>query len=142
MSEVAIKSGLKQSVSITRTSELKHTMKGAAEYAGQMVSSLADKASNNDLIIPKSGVEEAVAPLIVRDPISIALADGDKLSLLASAADYVSVKWQKNVVDVGGATSEKFEIASVVVGDAGSFTAIFTNAAGSTTTAAAVVTVT
>lgn len=63
--------------------------------------------------------------------------------MTAAATNSVSVKWQKDGVDIDGATSASYTKANVTLEDAGSYTAIFTGSKGDTaTTNPATVTVT
>lgn len=70
---------------------------------------------------------------------------GAALNLSATATEAVSWKWMKGASNVSGATGTgnvaTFSKLNAQVGDSGNYKAVFTNAAGSTDSTVAVVTV-
>ncbi len=59
----------------------------------------------------------------------------------ASGSPAPTYQWQKNGVNIGGATGSSYTIAHVAPADAGSYTVVATNSAGSVTSSAASLTV-
>ena len=87
----------------------------------------------------------ATMPAITSHPTSRAVAPGASVtfSVRASGPAPLSYRWQRNGVNIPGATSPDYTIASVVSGDNGArFRAVVSNNFGSTTSAEAVLTVT
>ncbi|MEP6994637.1 MAG: PQQ-dependent sugar dehydrogenase [Acidobacteriota bacterium] len=85
------------------------------------------------------------APAITQDPISQLISAGHPVTftVTASGAPTLSYQWQKNSVDIAGATSSSYTISSVVLGDSGSqFRCKVTNSFGTATSAQATLTVT
>ena len=84
-----------------------------------------------------------VAPGITTQPASITVIAGGPASftVAASGTPTPTLQWQKGGVDIVGATSGTYSIASALAGDAGSYTAVATNAAGSATSSAATLTI-
>lgn len=87
----------------------------------------------------------AVMPSFSRQPTTAnsTLTVGGSLYLncMASGSAPITYQWKKNGVAIPGATTENYNINSVVLADAGSYTVTVTNAAGSITSNAVVVTV-
>lgn len=79
------------------------------------------------------------APVITRQPAGRTVIAGTSttLSAAASGVPAPTVQWFKNGVAVTGATSPNLTISSVATGDAGGYNAVFTNAAGTVTSAVA-----
>ncbi|MGJ8725612.1 MAG: immunoglobulin domain-containing protein [Roseibacillus sp.] len=76
------------------------------------------------------------APLIVSSPSSTTQIIGTDLTL---TADYYALapatfQWQKDGIDISGATSDSYDITSSLLGDSGNYTLIVTNGLGSATT--------
>ncbi len=86
----------------------------------------------------------AVAPTITTQPSAVSVATGGTASFTVSASGTPAptYQWQKGGVNIAGATSATYSIASVTTGDAGNYTVVATNSAGSVTSAAATLTVT
>lgn len=84
-----------------------------------------------------------VAPSITTQPSSVTVTAGSSASFTVAAigTPTPSYQWQKGGADIAGATSATYTIASVVLGDAGNYTAVATNSAGSATSNAATLTV-
>lgn len=84
-----------------------------------------------------------VAPTITTPPGSIVATVGAPVTFTAAAngSPAPTFQWQKNGVNVPGATSSSLSFTSVAVSDAGSYTVIATNSAGSATSVAATLTV-
>jgi glucose/arabinose dehydrogenase len=85
------------------------------------------------------------APQITQQPASQTVAAGQPVTFTvgASGSPAPAFKWQRNGVDIPGATSVNYTIASVSAADTGArFRAIATNPAGSATSAEAILTVT
>ena len=62
-------------------------------------------------------------------------------SVTASGTAPITYQWRKNAANIGGATGSTYTIASAVIGDAGSYDCVVTNACGSATSTAASLTV-
>jgi len=75
------------------------------------------------------------APLFVTQPTSQSVAVGSSLTLTAFAngAPAPAYQWQKNGVNIVGATGSSYTIASVGSGDAANYTVVVTNFAGTAT---------
>ncbi|MCG3125627.1 MAG: hypothetical protein CHACPFDD_00452 [Phycisphaerae bacterium] len=84
-----------------------------------------------------------VAPTITDEPDAQTACTGDSVTftVAASGSGPLSYQWQKNTVDIGGATSSSYTINPVTAGDAGSYRCVVTNACGSATSDAAALTV-
>jgi hypothetical protein len=82
-------------------------------------------------------------PVITSQPTNATITQGQSASFSVSASGLqpLSYQWQKNGVNIAGATSAVFSIANVQPSDAGQYRAIVTNAAGTATSNAATLTV-
>src|SRR5664280_2588201 len=85
----------------------------------------------------------AVAPAFTTQPTSQTVTAGAAVSFTAAAggAPAPTYQWQKNGANLTGATSASYTIASVAMGDAGTYTIVATNSAGAVTSNGAVLTV-
>jgi len=100
------------------------------------------------LISPTAGeasiaIVGKAAPAIVTQPSSQTLGLGDRLVLTVNAGSDSgnSYQWYKDGVRISGASSATFTLSSLTAKDAGRYTCVVTNAYGSTTSAAAEVSV-
>jgi len=86
----------------------------------------------------------STAPIITTQPQSISVAEGNPASFFvtASGSQPLSYQWRKNTVNIGGATNSTYTIPAVSPGDAGNYSVVVTNSAGSATSNDAVLTVT
>jgi hypothetical protein len=84
-----------------------------------------------------------VPPTIAQSPVSTNLATGGtiQLSVVASGTAPLTYQWLKNSQTIVSATGSQFGIPIASVGDSGSYQVRISNAAGSVTSAAAVVSV-
>lgn len=81
-------------------------------------------------------------PVITLNPVDQSVSQGSTGTFTADATGYDSVQWQKDAVDIAGATAISYTTPAVIVGDDGAaFHAIFTNGGGSVPTTSAVLTV-
>ncbi|MFM7024329.1 MAG: discoidin domain-containing protein [Flavobacteriales bacterium] len=82
-------------------------------------------------------------PIVVNQPTSqtIYAQDAVSFSVSASGTGPLSYKWQKNGVDIPGATSSTYTIGSAAVSDGGNYKAIVYNAYGEAISSEAVLTV-
>ena len=96
-------------------------------------------------IISTVGVLTQVSgpPSIILQPVSQSVMVGRSVTFVVSASGATAPKlqWRKNGTAISGATGSTFTITSVSLADAGSYTVVATNSDGSTTSAAAVLTV-
>ena len=76
-----------------------------------------------------------LAPAITAQPVSQIVVEGDGVifSAAASGTPQPDYQWRKNGVDLSGATDSSYRISRTTSGDAGSYTFIATNRAGSVT---------
>ncbi|HUJ10342.1 MAG TPA: pectinesterase family protein [Verrucomicrobiae bacterium] len=87
----------------------------------------------------------ALAPTIVSGPTNLTVTPGQPATFTVSATsilDPLSYQWLKDGTNVVGATSATLNIASADAGDAGVYSVIVSNSAGSVTSASATLTVT
>ena len=83
-------------------------------------------------------------PAINTKPLSqtVALGQTATFSVAASSSSAITFQWSRNAVPIAGATAASYTTAPVVVGDeAAQFTVAVTNSAGTTTSSAAVLTI-
>ena len=94
---------------------------------------------------PESGPVQAVPPTITQQPANVSVTAGQAASFTVAATGTapLAYRWQRNGVDIAGATATTYAIAATVLGDSGAtFRAVATNVAGSATSNAATLTVT
>ncbi len=103
------------------------------------------KAGANDLFPSAIThlINLAPAPVVTTQPVSQTVVFGQPVtfSVVASSTPAPTYQWYKGTAAITGATSATFTIASVQTSDVGSYTVQVTNAQGTTTSAAAVLTV-
>ena len=85
----------------------------------------------------------AVAPVITTQPVAQVVAAGGTAIFSAEAAGTPSptYQWQKNGLNIPGAINNLYSIANCTTADEGSYTVVATNAAGSSTSTSALLTV-
>ena len=107
------------------------------------VDATGDKKAYTYAINVGGGVS-ATAPSITAHPASQGITAGGPVtfSVTAGGTAPLSYQWQKNGAALGGATNASYTIGNTTTGDAGSYTVVVTNSAGSVTSAAATLTVT
>jgi hypothetical protein len=83
------------------------------------------------------------APTITTQPQSLTVIPGSgaTFSVAANGTATLTYQWQKGGVNIAGATSATYTIASAAAGDAGNYTVVVTNGVGSATSSMAVLTV-
>jgi hypothetical protein len=79
-------------------------------------------------------------PIITVQPQSQAVTIGQPLSLNFTGSNYYFIQWQKDNVDIEGATSATFEIADFQAGDVGSYTVVLSNGNATLESSPAVIT--
>ena len=83
------------------------------------------------------------APAITTQPVGQAVTVGNSVTFTAAASGTPTptFQWKKDGVNIAGATNNSFTLASVVAGDAGSYTVVATNSVNSATSNPATLTV-
>lgn len=114
----------------------------AGTYYATVSNSAGSTTSDNAVLTLSSAV--AVAPAFTTQPSSQTVAAGSPVTFTAAASGTPAptFQWKKGGVNISGATSASYTISSTVAGDAGSYTVVATNSAGSATSNAATLTVT
>ena len=93
---------------------------------------------------PEGGPPQAIAPTITQQPTALTVTVGQPASFTVAATGTapLAYQWQRNGVDIAGATTTTYAIAATVLGDSGAvFHAVVTNVAGSATSNNATLTV-
>lgn len=82
-------------------------------------------------------------PAFTTQPVNVSTTIGGSASftVVVTGSPAPTLQWQKGGVNIAGATSATYSIASAVSGDAGSYTVVATNAGGVVTSTAATLTV-
>ncbi|HUL52104.1 MAG TPA: immunoglobulin domain-containing protein [Opitutaceae bacterium] len=85
----------------------------------------------------------AVAPTLTTQPANLTVNAGDAatFTVAADGSPTPAFQWRKDGVNIAGATTATYTIASATTGDAGTYTAVATNSAGSVTSNGATLTV-
>jgi beta-glucanase (GH16 family) len=85
----------------------------------------------------------ASAPVVTAQPVAASATAGGVVtfSVTVSGQPAPTLQWQKNGVDIAGATSDTLRLSNVTAADAGNYRVIATNASGSATSDAASLTV-
>ena len=85
----------------------------------------------------------ATAPVITLQPVDQTVAAGNPATFTAAASGTPAptFQWQKGGVNINGATSSSYTIANAGAGDAGSYSVVATNSAGSVSSNAVTLTV-
>jgi alpha-tubulin suppressor-like RCC1 family protein len=87
-------------------------------------------------------VGELAAPSITANPVSRTITVGDNVTFTVTATgEYLSYQWQKNNIDISGATTAAYTITNAQQSHAGNYTVRVSNAAGNATSNAATLTV-
>ncbi|MBK8915482.1 MAG: immunoglobulin domain-containing protein [Phycisphaerales bacterium] len=76
-------------------------------------------------------------PSISVHPANASVCSGQPASFSVTASDVTGYQWRKNTNPIGGANGPSYSIPSAVVGDAGSYDCVVSNACGSVTSNAA-----
>jgi hypothetical protein len=109
---------------------------------GQMPPLASTELDAADIALLTAWINPA-APVITTQPASQTVATGSNVTfaIAADGSPAPTYQWQKNGMNIGGATNDSYTMAAVVAGDAGSYTAVATNSLGSVSSAAALLVV-
>lgn len=116
----------------------------AASDAGDydvVVSNSAGSVASSEATLTVSS--SSGAPTIGTQPSSQSVSTGASVSfsVVASGSGTLSYQWYKDSSAISGATSTSYSISSVATSDAGDYTVVVSNSAGSVTSSAATLTV-
>jgi hypothetical protein len=116
------------------------TPAGSHSFTVKADTSASDFATGNGTLNVQAA---CVAPSITTHPVSATKLVGESVtfSVTATGTAPLSYQWRKNGSSISGATGSSYTIASVTMGDAGSYDVVVTNGCGSATSNAAVLTV-
>jgi len=117
------------------------TAADVATYTLVATSSIGS-ATSNAVTLTVTGV--GTAPTITTQPSASAVSVGSAASftVVASGTSPLTYDWKKDGTSISGATNATYSIASAATRDAGSYTVVVSNSAGSVTSTAASLTVT
>ena len=112
----------------------------AGSYTVVVTNSAGSATSNTATLTVMAA---ATAPTITSQPSasSVAVGSAASLSVVAGGTAPLSYQWRKDGVAISGATSSTYTIASTKTSDAGNYTVVVTNSAGSVTSNSTVLTV-
>ena len=113
----------------------------AGNYTCVVTNSVGSATSNAATLTVNS---PATAPTITTQPASATVTAGGSatFTVVATGTTTLNYQWSKDGAAISGATSASFNLASVRSTDAGSYTCVVGNSAGSATSSAATLTVT
>ncbi|HEY3270084.1 MAG TPA: immunoglobulin domain-containing protein [Geothrix sp.] len=129
---VAIAGATSATFTITTTS-----LADAATYTCVATNSIGTTTSNGAVLTIQ------VPPAITTQPVgtTVTAPASASFTVVATGTPAPTYQWQKSGVNIAGATSATYTIASTTLADAGAYTVVVTNAAGSVTSTAAALTV-
>ncbi|AKC82243.1 hypothetical protein IMCC26134_04675 [Verrucomicrobia bacterium IMCC26134] len=126
---------------------------GATSVSYSIPATVASDAGTYTLVVTNSAGSvtsssatlsvSVAAPALTTQPVSQIVTAGGPVSFTAAASGSptLSFQWKKGGVNIPGATSAGYTIASAVGSDAGIYTVLVTNSAGSATSSSATLTV-
>jgi hypothetical protein len=94
-------------------------------------------------IFERQAVPGAVPPIVVQQPLSQTVVIGGSATIVAGAGgtEPIAYQWRKGGADIVGANSAALVVIGAAATDAGSYSCVMSNAAGSVVSAAAVISV-
>ncbi|HWA24327.1 MAG TPA: immunoglobulin domain-containing protein [Lacunisphaera sp.] len=124
------------------TFSINSTATGDAGTYSVVVSNSAGSATSNGATLTVTAA--ATAPSITTQPANVSVTAGQpaSFSVTASGTAPLSYQWRKDGNNIGAATSSTFSINSTATGDAGTYSVVVSNSAGSVTSSGATLTVT
>jgi hypothetical protein len=116
------------------------TSANAGSYSVAVSNSAGNAASNAAILTVSAGVPVAVAPSIVTQPVGLTANVGSTATLAVgvNGTGPFSFQWRRDGVNVTGATGAVLTFPAVALLNAGSFSVVVTNSAGSVTSSNAV----
>ena len=135
------KGGVNISGATIATYTIASTVAGDAGNYAVVVTNSSGSATSTTATLTVSAT--LTAPTFTTQPASQSAITGASVTFTAAASGNPAptYRWHKDAVNISGATSATFTIASVVAGDAASYTVIATNSVGSVTSSAATLTI-
>jgi len=104
---------------------------------------IAYKSGLIDSAVTSAAYTFNVAPVFTLQPLDASVTAGASvtLSVTASGIPTPSYQWKKNAVPIAGATGSNYTLALITIADAGNYTVVATNTAGTSTSDAALLTI-
>jgi len=117
---------------------------GEQEIKGNILYKVSGNSTSLEAALGPVAIAAATLPAFNTQPESINVNEGSSANFSATVTSFPSptLQWQKNGMNISGATNSTFVISPVSVADAGSYTLVATNSAGSATSSPAELTVT
>jgi sugar lactone lactonase YvrE/plastocyanin len=135
------KGGINISGATSSSFSINSVSSGDAGNYAVVASNSAGNATSNTAALTVNAANSA--PSFTTQPASQTVAPGSSVTftVAASGTPTPTYQWQKGGINISGATSASYSIASVATGDAGSYTVVASNVAGTATSNAAALTV-
>ncbi|MBI5424829.1 MAG: immunoglobulin domain-containing protein [Opitutae bacterium] len=108
---------------------------GDAGTYSVVVSNSAGSATSNGATLTVNSTSTATAPSITTQPASVTVSTGQSatFSVAATGTAPLSYQWRKDGAAIAGATSASYTIAAVTSNDAGAYSVVVSNSAGTAT---------
>jgi hypothetical protein len=116
------------------------TSANAGSYAVRVTNNAGNAVSNAAVLSVTSGAPAAVAPSIVTQPVSVTVNAGNTATFAVGVdgSGPLSFQWRRDGANIAGATSAVLTFPAVALINAGNFSVVVTNSAGSITSSNAV----
>ncbi len=112
------------------------TAADAANYDVVITGTCGNATSNTAALVVNT------APAITTQPVSLVQCTGTNATFtVAATGTGLTYQWQKNTVNIAGATNASFTINNIAAADAGSYRVVITGTCGNLTSGAATLTV-
>jgi hypothetical protein len=137
------KDGTNISGATSATYSIASAASGDAGTYSVVVSNSAGSATSNGATLTVNAANTTTAPSITTQPAAQTVTAGAAASftVAASGTAPLSYQWRKDGTNLSGATSATYSIASAASGDAGTYSVVVSNSAGSATSNGATLTV-